>query len=175
MRATAHSWVARWPAISAIRWRTAGSWIAGPAGALHLLRQRDERVERHARAGGIADQHALVLERRSRDLPALAAFAHDVLRRHANVVEEHLAEVVAALHHDERPHVDPGSLHRDEQVGDARVLGRVGLGAEQAEHHVGLGGVAGPDLLPVDHPLVADELGAPTCSEARSLPAPGSL
>ena len=54
----------------------------------------------------------------------------------------------------------PARLHRDQQVGDPGVLGRVGLGAEQAEHHVGLVGLAGPDLLAGDDPLVAHQLGA---------------
>src|SRR4030095_8539984 len=36
----------------------------------------------------------------------------------------------------------------------------LGLGAAQAEHEVGALRVAGPDLLAVDHPLVAHQLGA---------------
>ena len=75
----------------------------------------------------------------------------------------------------ERPHVDARRLHRDQQVGDAGVLRRVGLGAEQAEHHVGLGRRW---LVQIFWPLITHS--SPTSSardwsEARSLPAPGSL
>ena len=56
-------------------------------------------------------------------------------------------------------HLDTGLLHRDEQVRDAGVLGRVGVGAGQQEDVVGVLGLGGPHLLAVDDPLVAVELG----------------
>ena len=40
------------------------------------------------------------------------------------------------------------------------VLGSLGLRAAEAEHVVRVLGRGGPDLLPVDHPLLADQLGA---------------
>ena len=57
------------------------------------------------------------------------------------------------------PHLDAGLVHRHEQVGDAGVLGRGRVGAGQQEHVVGVLRLGGPDLLAVDHPLVAVELG----------------
>ena len=42
------------------------------------------------------------------------------------VGEEHLVELGGAVGLRDRPHLDAGLLHRHEQVGDARVLRRVG-------------------------------------------------
>ena len=57
------------------------------------------------------------------------------------------------------PHLDAGLVHRHEQERDALVLGHVGVGAGQHEDPVGEVAGRGPDLLAVDHPLVAVELG----------------
>ena len=51
--------------------------------------------------------------------------------------------------------VDAGRLHVDEQVGDARVLRRVGIGAARADAPVRAMREAGPHLLAVDDPVVA--------------------
>ena len=55
--------------------------------------------------------------------------------------------------------LDARLLHGHEEVGDAGVLGRVGVGAGQQEDVVGVLGLGGPHLLAVDDPLVAVELG----------------
>ena len=101
-----------------------------------------------------------MLERGARDEPALAALADDPVLRRPGVGEEHLVEVGAARHLAQRPHLDARLLHGNQQVGDAGVLRRLGLRAAQTEHVVGRLRRRRPDLLPVDHPLVADELGA---------------
>ena len=48
-----------------------------------------------------------------------------------------------------------GQLHVEQEVGDPRVPGRVGIRAGQQHHPVRDVGEGGPDLLPVDHPVVA--------------------
>ena len=53
------------------------------------------------------------------------------------------------------------------------MLGRFGIRAHQAEHHVGVMRARGPYLLTVDYEFVADDLGARR-NAARSEPAPGS-
>ena len=53
----------------------------------------------------------------------------------------------------------PGRVHRADEVGDAHVLGRRRVGAGQQDAPAGDVGVAGPDLLAVDDPLVAVALG----------------
>ena len=68
-------------------------------------------------------------------------------------------KVWVAGHVDERPHRDPGGVHGADEVGDALVLGGVGLGAGQQDPEVGQMGVGGPHLLTLHHPLVAVELG----------------
>jgi hypothetical protein len=101
---------------------------------------------------------ALVLERGVGDLPALAAPAHDVGLGHAHVLEEHLVERVLAQvagHGAQGLDLEPRRVHGHEQVADAGVLGGLGLGPHQREHHVRLVRGARPDLLPVDDEVVA--------------------
>src|SRR5438034_28902 len=71
-----------------------------------------------------------------------------------------LVEVGVPGHLAERPHLDAGRLHVDQEVADAVVLGLVRLGADQGEQPVGLARARGPDLLAVDDPRVALEHGA---------------
>ena len=65
-------------------------------------------------------------------------------------------------------------LHRHEQVRDALVLGRVGIGAGEQEDVVRELGLRRPHLLAVDDPLVAVEHRL-VFSDARSEPEFGSL
>jgi hypothetical protein len=93
---------------------------------------------------------------------------------HAHVLEEDLVEVGLARHLAERADVDAGRLHVDQHVGDAVVLRRVGLGATRA--NIQSASVAFDVQIfwpfttqwsPSSSPFVR--------SDARSLPAPGSL
>ena len=90
-------------------------------------------------------------------LPALAAGADDLLLGHPHVGEEDLVEVGRAGHIDQWPDFDAGGVHAEQQEGDALVLGGIRLGAHQAEDPIRQMGGAGPDLLSIDHPLVAVE------------------
>jgi hypothetical protein len=92
-------------------------------------------------------------------LPAVVEAAHDVVLGAAGVVEEHLVELTGPVGLDDGPHLDALLLHGHEQVRDAGVLGGARVGAGQQEDVVGVLGLRGPDLLAVDHPLVAVELG----------------
>src|SRR6266540_1769838 len=103
---------------------------------------------------------ALEAQRRHRDLPAVVHLADDVLLVGTGVVEEDLVELGRARHLLERPCRDAVLLHRDEQVRDPLVGGRLGIGAHDCEAPVGPVGERRPDLLPVDHPLVTVEHGA---------------
>ena len=60
-----------------------------------------------------------------------------------------------AGHLHQRPNGHAGAVHVDQQIADALVLGRVGIGAHQQENQVGKLRVRGPDLLPVDDEVVA--------------------
>jgi hypothetical protein len=91
--------------------------------------------------------------------PAVVHAAHHVVLGAAGAVEEDLVELGRAVGLGDGPHLHPGLLHRHEQVGDALVLGSVGVGAGEEEHVVGELGLRGPHLLAVDHPLVAVEHG----------------
>ena len=128
------------------RWRVASSTICVP-----LLLEA-------AVAGG-GRLAPLEAERGVGDRPAVVEAADDVVLRAAGVGEEHLVELGGAVGLRDGPHLDAGLLHRHEQVRDARVLRRVGVGAGEQEAVVGELGLGGPHLLAVDHPLVAVEHG----------------
>ena len=56
--------------------------------------------------------------------------------------------------------LDAGLLHVEDEIGEALVLGDVPVGPCEQEAPLRLVGTGGPDLLPVDHPLVALAVGA---------------
>src|SRR6185312_1095822 len=104
-----------------------------------------------AAAGAPALEH----QRRDRDLPALVDLADHVLLRNLDVLEEDLVEMPMPVEEHQRAHGDARRLHVDEQVGDAVVLWRVGVGADQQEATIGEMCARGPHLLAVDDEMVA--------------------
>ena len=127
--------------------------------AAELLGQGDEpRRVCAARAAG--DGRALAGQGGLRDAPPLPWLPHHVGDGDPDLVEEHLAEVGVAGHLAQGADVDPGRRHVDQQVGDAPVLGPLGVGARQEDPPLRPIGRRGPDLLARDHPLVAVEHGA---------------
>jgi hypothetical protein len=101
------------------------------------------------------DAERLEVERGRRHVPAAVQFAHQVLARDADVVHEHLVEVVGAEHVREPADRDAGRLHVHQEVGDAAVLRRIGVGASEKDAVVRAVRVRRPDLLAVDHEVVA--------------------
>ena len=70
--------------------------------------------------------------------------------------KQHLAELVRdAVDHAQRTLLDAGLVHRHRERRQPLVLRHVGIGAREEEAPVGDVGVAGPDLVAVDHVLVA--------------------
>ena len=99
---------------------------------------------------------ALVAHDRHRHAPTFAGLADHVRGRNSGVVEQHLAELGRdPADHPQRPLHDPGLVHRDRERRQALVLRHVGISAREQEAPVGDVGVAGPDLVTVDHELVA--------------------
>ena len=84
-------------------------------------------------AATAADAHALVAERRARDLPTAVHRSDDVLVGHEHVVEEHLVEQRVAGGLAQRTDVDAGRVQVDHQHRDAVVLRLVGIGAHGGE------------------------------------------
>ena len=106
-------------------------------------------------AHGRADAGALEVQCRRADVPAPVLLAHQVLCGHPHVIEEDLAEAGVAGHVHQRPHRDPRRLHIEHEVADPLVLGGVRVRACEHEHPVGGLGAGRPDLLSVDHVVVA--------------------
>src|SRR4029450_2412209 len=98
----------------------------------------------------------LVADDRHRDAPAFTRFADHVPGGDPRVVEHHLTELLGdAVDHAQRTLLDPGLAHRHGEGGQPLVLRDVGVRSYKQEAPVGYVGVAGPDLVTVDHVLVA--------------------
>ncbi len=81
----------------------------------------------------------------------------DMLARDEDVGQEHLVELRVAGHLHQRPHLDPGVGHVDDQRGDALLGTRcLGIGAGQAETPGGELGVGRPHLAPGDEEPAVD-------------------
>ena len=102
-----------------------------------------------------ADRDPLVHQRGERHPPPLAGLAEALAVGDADVGEVHLVELGVARHLPQRPDLDAGGVHVDDEVGQALVLGNVGVGAGEQQAPAGHVGECRPDLLAVDHPLVA--------------------
>ena len=87
--------------------------------------------------------------------PALVELTQPVGVGYPGVGEEHLVEAAVAGDLAQRPHLDAGLAHGEEEERDAPVLGLVPVGAGDEQRVVGLGGARRPHLLAVDHPFVA--------------------
>ena len=97
--------------------------------------------------------------------------------RDAHVGEEHLVEVaeVRVAELGERPALDAGRRHVDDQRADALVLRRVGIGAHEAEAPVGVVRARRPHLLAVHDELVADRARRASAGSRGRSPRSGSL
>ena len=117
----------------------------------------EELVEQLAQADLEEERQAgaLVHERRQRDLPAVADAADDVLVGDPRLLDEELVELGAAGDLAQRPDLDLVLLHVHEEVGQALVLGRLGVGARDEHAPLRVLRAGGPDLLPGDDPVVA--------------------
>ncbi len=105
--------------------------------------------------GGVADGHPLVHQRRVGDLPACPDLAQPAGVGYRHVGEEDLVELGLAGELAQRADLDPGRVHVQHEIGKARVLGHVGVGAGEQQGPVGVVGERRPHLLAVDHPAVA--------------------
>src|SRR3546814_5536211 len=101
------------------------------------------------------DVAALVGEGGHGDAPASVHRAEQRVGGEADLVEEHLVELAAAVHLPERPDLDARQVHVDEEERDPLVLRQVGIGAGQADAPVGPPPGGAPPLPTGDHPLVA--------------------
>ncbi len=106
------------------------------------------------------DARALVAQQVLGVGPALVLLADEIGGRHAHVFQPDLVDVVTAVQRANRPHRDARRTHVDKQHGDAALRPRLGVGAHQAEHPVGVLGKRGPGLLAIDDVFVAVAHGA---------------
>ena len=90
------------------------------------------------------------------DAPAVVFRADPARLRHADIVEEDFALFGKSIETDNRADRHSGVIGAvQQQEGDALLLAAFGAGAHQHEHAVGVVGVGGPDLGPVDDVIIA--------------------
>ena len=103
---------------------------------------------------GLPADVVLGVQRAVQDGPAAVDLAHAVPVGDADVaVVDDVGPLVADR--GQRLDFDPGALQRAEEHGQALVFGQVRIGAGDQEGVLGVLGVGGEDLLPVDDPFVA--------------------
>ncbi len=143
--------ISTWAYAEARRWRIRGSaarpGFPGQSDQLVQLSPEDDRHRRRRFA-------ALVAEEGHGHRPPGVHRPDHVFPGSPGVGEEGLVEPGATGHLPDGADLNPGLVHGHQQEGDALVFGGVGIGAGQHEDPVGRLGGRGPDLLPVDHPLV---------------------
>ena len=121
--------------------------------AFAAARQRPRQdFDTGAEGGACRHGDAFVGERGAADAPAVTRRADDGVVGDEDVVEEDLVEHGGAGELAQRPDVEPLGVHVDDEVGDAGVLGRVGIGAGQADTEVGDLRQRRPYLLAVEDP-----------------------
>ncbi len=123
-----------------------------------LLRQLAENDLLAGTPAGAVHAAALMLQEPLGHRPAAVQRSDQVLLGHLHVGDEGLAEGRVAGDQPDRPDLDAGLAHREDHEGDAFVL-LGGVGADQAEDHVGPLGARRPDLLTVDQEVVTLVLG----------------
>ena len=128
-----------------------------PGGLRGLDQPAQQRLEPRGEAE--AEGAALVQQRGHGHRPAVARLAQDRLARHPDVGEVDLVELRVTGDLPQRPHLDAGGVHVDQQVGQPAVPVGVRVGADDEDAPVGDVRVGRPHLLAVDHPLVAVQLG----------------
>ena len=89
-----------------------------------------------------------------RHVPAAVQLADDLPLGHFDIVEERLAERAVAADQQDRLGRHAGARHVEQQEAYPLIFVRL-VGADQAENPVGLVGIARPDLLAVDDPVIA--------------------
>ena len=108
------------------------------------------------RTAACAESRSLERQGGVGDRPAVVEITDAGVVVHAGLGEEHLVEEGTAGHLAQRAYLDPLRLvHVDGEVGDALVLGHIGVGPGDEHAHVGDLAAGGPHLLSGDDPLVA--------------------
>ena len=120
----------------------------------------------------LAHRQALVHQRGERDLPPLPHRAEPLRIGHAHIGEEHLVEVRRARHLVDRPDLDPRRAHVEEEERQPLVLRHVRIGPHDDDAEVRQMRARGPDLLPVDDPVIAVAL-RPRAQRRQVRPARG--
>ena len=109
---------------------------------------------RSARANGAADGDPLVHQGRQGDAPTVASVPDPVGIRNADVGEVDLVEFSLARDLSERANLDARSVHVEHEIGEAPVLGEIGIAAGDEHPPTREVGHGRPHLLPVDDPFL---------------------
>ncbi len=136
-----------------------GQRVAGDGAGRRQGPQAVETVPEADDSGG-ADRTALVTQDLHGHTPALVLRSEKGVGRHGHVVEEDFAELGVAGHLVQRPNVDAGKRHVEQEERDALVAREVGVSSGHEDAELGELSVGRPDLLTVDQIAIAVPLGS---------------
>src|SRR5271156_5508729 len=146
-------------AISLMNSRCAGSSSGISAFTIFFNRsmryiERLKKIDVAHRAADAGHAGALVAEQKFGVSPALVLFADQVLHGHADVFQEDIVDLVAAVDRDDRAHGDSRRFHIDQQERDAGLRLCALIGPHQAKDPVGMLGERSPGLVAIDDIVV---------------------
>src|SRR6266446_906067 len=122
-------------------------WLAV---TLQALRQPCKFVDHAQQRTTTTADTSFIHQGGDRYLPSLVFLTHQVLARDSHIVKENFVKALGARHLDQWAHCDARSLHVNQDVADAAMLGCLGVGATENESPVGVLRLRRPDLLPGD-------------------------
>ncbi len=124
-----------------------------------LAQALDQFARRGAAApdrAGLGEGDAFGLELGHAERPALAFLAQQPVGRHADLVQKDLVVfVLVARHVDDRPHPEAGTVHVDQELRQALMLGQVRVGAGNQHADLRLVCQRRPDLVALDDVVIA--------------------
>ncbi len=123
-----------------------------PAGDVHEVGGGGPHAPQRPAVG---EGEAFVTQGEPGQRPTPVFLPHQILHGDTHLIEEHFVEVRHARHLHDGTDLDTRAIHGTDEVGDALVLGSLGVGAGQQDPERGPVGHGGPHLLPGDHILVA--------------------
>src|ERR1700730_8529935 len=133
--------------------RVLDQWLAVRA---HLARRLTGEFDPLLRFAEPRDSGALVAEQKLCDIPPEVLLTDAQRYRNPHIVEKHLVQMMASVDRNDRPPRDARRLHVDQQKRDS-LLPLLGLriGAHEAEAPICMVRGRSPDLLAIDHVIVA--------------------
>ena len=105
------------------------------------------------------------------NLPTVIDTTNNIVFRTTSIGKEHFTELCGAVGLNNAAYFNTRLLHGHQQIGNAFVLWRIGVGAGEQEAIVGVVALCGPNFLTIDDPFIAVKncCGFQTCQVASAV------